>query len=380
MKVALLTTDNREHDKDYTAVAPCFGTAPAALLSGFAGRPDVEVHVVCCTQRPVNSPGKIAPNIFYHNLVVPRLGWMRTFYQGCVRATRKKLQMIQPDIVHGQGTERDCALAAVLSGFPNVLTLHGNMRLIAQVNRARPFSFNWLAAQLERYTLPRTDGIVCITNYTKAAVTGLARRTWVLPNAVDAGFFEVEAVPDPGQPSIGICVGTICHRKNQNNFIRALDPLTRGKNFKITFLGQVDDGAYGREFLNLVKERPWCEYAGFAGREPLKKFFHTATFAALPTLEDNCPMVVLEAMASGVPVLASNVGGVPDLIQDGVTGLFCDPLHPESFALGVGRLLEDFNWSRRLAAAAKTEARARFHPEIIARGHLEIYREVLGQS
>ena len=48
----------------------------------------------------------------------PKIGWLRTLYQGCVRATRRKLREIQPDIVHGQGTERDCAIGAVLSGFP----------------------------------------------------------------------------------------------------------------------------------------------------------------------------------------------------------------------------------------------------------------------
>ena len=100
--------------------------------------------------RRCNSPPKLAPNIFFHSLHVPKIGWMRTGYQGCIRAVRKKLKAIQPEIVHGQGTETDCAINAVFSGFPNVLTIHGNMRLIAKVNRVRPFSFPWLAARLER--------------------------------------------------------------------------------------------------------------------------------------------------------------------------------------------------------------------------------------
>ena len=71
--------------------------------------PDVEVHVVSCTQQPMKSPIKLAENIFFHSLLVPKIGWLRTGYQGCIRAVRKKLRAIQPDIVHGQGTERDCA-------------------------------------------------------------------------------------------------------------------------------------------------------------------------------------------------------------------------------------------------------------------------------
>ena len=71
--------------------------------------------------------------------MVPKIGWMRTLFQGCVRATRKKIREIQPDIVHGQGTEADCAMSAVFSGFPNVLTLHGNMRAVARANQVPLF-------------------------------------------------------------------------------------------------------------------------------------------------------------------------------------------------------------------------------------------------
>jgi glycosyltransferase involved in cell wall biosynthesis len=377
LRIAILTTDKRDHDRDYANPVPGFGTAPAALLQGFARLLEAEVHVVSCVHRPVISPEKIAPNIFYHSLVVPKLGWMRSLYFGCSRAARKKLRELSPDIVHGQGTELDCALNAVRSGFPNVLTIHGNMRLIAEVNHARPFSFLWLAARLEKRTLPRTDGVVCITNYTRAAVEKLAPRTWVLPNAVDGEFFHVHAAPDKSEPPVGLCVGTICLRKNQNEFIRSLDSLAARKKFKLIFLGEVANDDYGREFLELVKGRSWCEHAGFAGRTDLQKYFKRAAFLALPTLEDNCPMTVLEAMAAGVPVLASAVGGVPDLIEPEVTGLFCDPLKPETFSHQLARLLEDAALSTRLAAAAKIAALKKFHPEAIARRHLEIYREVL---
>src|SRR5438132_10296471 len=131
------------------------------------------------------SPVRIARNIFFHSLLVPKIGWMRTAYQGCIRAARRKLKEIQPDIVHGQGTEHDNALGAVFSGFPNVVTIHGNMRLIAKVNQVKPFSFPWLAARLEKLTLPRANRGVCITRYTQDAVSDLAKRTWVVPNAVD---------------------------------------------------------------------------------------------------------------------------------------------------------------------------------------------------
>ncbi|MGH7993805.1 MAG: glycosyltransferase family 4 protein [Limisphaerales bacterium] len=378
MVVALLTTDNRDHRREYEKPDPFFGTAPEALLQGFVALSEIEVHVVSSTQKPMRSPSKLADNIWFHSLHVPKIGWLRTGYQGCIRAVRKKLKEIGPDIVHGQGTERDNSIGAVFSGFPNVLTIHGNIRRIAQISRARPFSFLWLSARLEALTIPRSQGVICQTSHTRAAVASLARRTWLLPNAVDQTFFDVHPAPSPEAQLTILCVATVCSLKNQNNFIRALDPLAGRYKFNLVFLGQAQRGrAYGDEFLQLLASRPWCSHEGFADRAKLKTYFQRASALVLPSLEDNCPMVVLETMAAGVPVLAAKVGGVPDLIEKGKTGLFCDPLDAASMRTGVEKLLENPGLRRQLAVEAKTHAKATFHPLVIARGHLEIYREVL---
>ncbi len=125
-----------------------------------------------------------------------------------------------------------------------------------------------------------------------------------------------------------------------------------------------------------MKERPWCNYGGVANRDKLKEHFRDATALALPSLEDNCPMAVLEAMAAGVPVVAAKVGGVPDLIEEGKTGFFCDPLVGESMSRGVDKVLANLSASRELATHAKLVAHQRFHPKVIARRHTEIYLEV----
>jgi len=374
MKIAQLITDDREPNRKYECEMPWFGTAPEALLQGFAQLPNVEVHVVSCTQRPMKSPAKLAENIFFHSLHVPKIGWLRTGYQGCIRAVRRKLREIRPDIVHGQGTERECSLSAVFSGFPNVITLHGNMRLVARVHHARPLTFLWCAALLEHFTIPRSDGVVCITNYTREAVASLARKTWVVPNAVESAFFEVKRVPSPSVQIL--CVATVDGRKNQNALIRSMDILRPQGNFELVFLGGANrDHPYVREFFELLEMRPWCRYLGFADRNALRQYMASASGLVLPSLEDNCPMAVLEAMAAGVPIAAARVGGVPDLVRHGETGLLFDPLSEEAMAAAMKQLLADRELS--MAARAQSEARQRFHPETVAARHVEIYREVL---
>lgn len=378
MKVALLTTDNRQNDHDYSAAEPRFGTAPAALLEGFATIPDLQVHVVCCTQQPIRSPEKIADNIWYHSLHVPKIGWLRTGYQGCIRAVRRKLASIQPDIVHGQGTERDCSISAVFSGFPNVITIHGNIRLIAKINRSRPFSFLWLAAQLETFTLPRADGVICLTHYTRQNVEALTRRTWVLPNAVHSSYFEVVR-KRAALPEI-LCIGDITHRKNHVEFILALDELAVKHRFVVRFFGHTrTEPEYVARFMEVIKQRPWCRYEGFANRAVLQSALSTATMLALPSLEENCPMSVLEAMAAGVPTVAARVGGVPDIVENHVTGLVCEPLDRSTMREAVATYLANPAAANLIASEAKTRAVNFYHPKAIARHHVEIYRELLSK-
>ncbi|MEI8329917.1 MAG: glycosyltransferase, partial [Chlamydiia bacterium] len=254
-KIVILTPDKRDHDRDYLNPSPCFGTAPAALLEGFAmlskdwnglkefneyalglsaggdgSKFNYEIHVISCTQKTVKAPVKLATNIWFHSLHVRKSGWLRSGYLGCARAVRQKLADINPDLIHAQGTERDCAMSAVLSNYPKLLTIHGNLRLIHKQVGFRPFSAIWFQSILEGIVVPRFDGIICITNYTREAVAPEVKRTWVVPNAVDPSFLELgqqrvssgnsrPSTPDarPQCPII-LVVANIDPRKNQINF------------------------------------------------------------------------------------------------------------------------------------------------------------------
>ena len=379
MKIALLTTDSRENDRDYASTQPGFGTAPEALLFGFREIPEVEVHVISCLQKPVCSPEKIADNVYYHGLLVPKLGWLRTGYQGCIRAVRKKLKEIQPDIVHAQGTERDCAISAVFSGYPNAVTLHGNMRLIAKLHRAKPWSYLRLAAILEHLALRRAGGVICITAYTERNVRNLNSWTWIIPNAVDPRFFSVSN--EPSEPPTILCVGLVCSRKNQNALIDALAPLNKEVDFRLLFLGSAPSGSpYVETFFRKISQLPWVDHGGFVGRDGLKAALAQASLVVLPSLEDNCPMVILEAAAAGVPVVAAEVGGVPDLIEHEVNGLLCNPLDAGSIRSNVRQALIQPDQARTFAREGKRRAQEQFHPVFVAKRHIAIYRELLERN
>jgi glycosyltransferase involved in cell wall biosynthesis len=285
---------------------------------------------------------------------------------------------LKPDLIHAQGTERDCAISAIFSPYPRLLTIHGNLRLIKRETGFPFLSALWFQTFLEAFAVPKFNGVVCITNYTRKAVEHEVPKTWVVPNAVDPLFFTIERKPAP-VPEI-LVVANVDSRKNQNAFIRALDPLAKEFDFKVKFFGRCGDDAYGEEFRALLRERTWCEFGGMIERPELREQFARAAILALPTHEDNCPMVVLEAMAAGVPVVASKVGGIPDLIDGTRTGLYLDPNDAASMTNTVRSVLANLHGlGAKLAEAAKDEARMRFHPAVVAGRHVEIYRETLAR-
>jgi glycosyltransferase involved in cell wall biosynthesis len=328
---------------------------------------------------PRRSPAKLADNIFFHPLHVPKIGWLRTGYQGCIRAVRRKLREIQPDIVHGQGTERDCAMCAVYSGYPNVLTIHGNMRLVAKILGAKPFTYYWFASILERHCLRRTNGVVAISSYTKSNISSHARKSWLLPNAVHPSFFAIRRQPD--LPPRILCPANIGTRKNQLGLIEALDPLAKETSFRLIFAGSgAEADPYFQKFMQAVAGRSWCEYLGPLDRRALQDQMERAACGVLPSFEDNCPMVVIEAATAGVPFAASSVGGVPDLIKHGETGMMFDPHRPQSIRDALFPIIQEPHFAEKLAVAAHTRALSQFSAKHIAGEHVAIYRQAIDMT
>ena len=384
MRIAILTTDGRDLLRDYSAATPSFGTAPEALLQGLAQLPDVEVHVVSLLRQPVRSPEKLADNIFFHTLLVPKIGWARTLYQGCIRAVRKKLREIQPDIVHGQGTERDCAITAVFSGFPNIVTVHGNMKAITALQHSRIGSYLWLAALLEDFTLPRTGGIICISEYVKNLVERYRVQTWTVPNAIQKMFFEFprEESPSRERPLL-INIGVICERKRQLELLAIFESLREQQlQFDTLFVGaSYAAPAYTKNFFTRL-EAAHRRHGGFEHVRTLDnaafcRLMDKASAMIHFSSEESFGLTFAEAIARGLYLFASDVGAARTIAAgvDRVQIFGLDQWAEMKEAVKKWLVAGEFKKPR--PKTPPREFLQSFHPDSVARRHLEIYREVL---
>jgi glycosyltransferase involved in cell wall biosynthesis len=119
---------------------------------------------------------------------------------------------------------------------------------------------------------------------------------------------------------------------------------------------------------------------GHVAHADLPAHYRRATVCVVPSRWDNAPNTVYEAMGCGTPVVASRVGGIPELVTDGETGLLVPPDDPAALAEAVTALLADLNRRTRMGCAARAQALARFESATIAAQTLELYRKALGQG
>ncbi|MEI8283811.1 MAG: glycosyltransferase [bacterium] len=305
---------------------PSFGAAPTALLQGFKelGQDWIHVHVISCVEHCLPAPEKLEENIWYHQIVLPHWRFLRTLHSGPVMRIRKLLKLIQPDIVHSQGTERWCAVSGALSGFPAVLTIHGHLKLILKVSRMRP-NFYWkLQMLLGEFAIPRHMGVVCISRHVEHSVHKQAKQHWLIPNAVRQPFFAPAENTASSKPRL-LVIGTITENKQQCEILDCFKRIhNRGLDFEAMFIG--DNGNFGKYQTQFGTEIVSAEKAGFA------RFLGRLEIDELITLMDSSHalvhfpkeeafgLVVAESLARGLMLFASSVGGIRD-IAGGIDGV-----------------------------------------------------------
>ncbi|HKQ38966.1 MAG TPA: glycosyltransferase family 4 protein, partial [Verrucomicrobiae bacterium] len=379
VKVAMLAVDSRAEWRLYDKHVPEFGAPVQALFEEIPNFAELEVHVISCARKPLTSPEKLGPNIWFHTVVVPQIGWLRTGYQGCIRAVRKKVKALQPDIVHGQGTERECGICAALSGVPNVITIHGNMRKIARTMKARIGSFYWCTARVEGFALKRTAGVLCNSSHTESLVKDRAARTWRVPNSLRREFFSAPAATARSAKCLLLNVGAISELKQPLILLNvATEWYQKGLVFELCFVGPLgSDQAYAGEFLDrirLAEKAGYARYLGTKSAAELVGLFDRAHALIHVSQEESFGLVVAEALARNLKLFAFSVGGIVDIVA-GIKGV---------------EMFERNDWSRLSQAVAdwlkagfprlkdaNSIMRDRYHPDAIVQEHLKAYREVL---
>ncbi|HYP24645.1 MAG TPA: glycosyltransferase family 4 protein, partial [Actinomycetota bacterium] len=330
-----------------------------------------------------DSTHELSPNVRLHLLRVPRVSGMPVAFLPRLAAVRKYVRALGCDVVHGQGTEAGYAWMATWLGLPNVITVHGILRLTHAVSRPPMLSVEHVGRWIETATFKRVSNVIAISDFVEEKVSRLAPRArfFSAGNPIDRRFFEMELDAVPREPT-AVYLGRITPEKGLIDLMRAAVILDEsGVEATIAVLGRASgrDGlSYEARCKDVVKglRNVRVEFRGWVPDEEVWDLLRRAACLALPSHDESFSMAVAEAMALGTPAVAYAAGAVPERIDHGLNGA----LVPDGDVAGLARelrsLLEDPSRAAEWGRAARDKARA-WHPDTIAQRTVEAYETIL---
>lgn len=232
---------------------------------------------------------------------------------------------------------------------------------------------------MERRAARWADALVALTpeEASEQEALGIGRgRFRVIPNPVEERFFEVSAPLPNGRPEqIAVCVGRLASEKGQRFLLEAFSRVRAARPALKLWL--VGDGPDRPDLEAFVREQGLADAVRFWGLQPdVVPILRQADFLVLPSAYEAQGIVLLEAMAAGLPVVATRVGGVPRFVTDGVEAFLVPFGDAEALAQALGRLAASPEMGRRLGAAGRLRAAA-FRPGRVAEELERLYAALL---
>ena len=274
----------------------------------------------------------------------------RTSYD--VDAFRESLDAFQPQLVHAHFATEPTAMASRIASdcaVPFTFTAHGY-----DVYRKPPADFGARASA--------AAALITVSDANRrhiATTFGVPDdRISVIPCGIDTGWFTPG---EPDDPPLIACVARLRDVKQLDLLIRACAIVRRGgRAFRCVIVGEGPERGALEALRAELGLDDLIDMPGAAEQSTVRGWWRRASIAVLSSRSEGMPVSLMEAAACGLPAVAPRVGGIPELIDDGVTGLITAPGDVTAFAEALDRVLADGALRRRMRHAARERAVARF--------------------
>lgn len=276
---------------------------------------------------------------------------------------------------HGYKSHVLCLLLKVMTGKPWVAFVHG-----WTTENFKMHLYKWLDMVLIRFA----DRIVAVSENTAGRLGPLIdHKVEIITNGVDEAEYDLGSAPDVvrnlfgvGDDELLLCtVGRLSPEKGHmflvDGVARYRDEL---KDVKFVLVG---DGPCRAELEAKVRAHGLDDRILFAGySRDMASYYAAMDGLVLPSLSEGMPNVALEAMLFGKPVVATRVGGVPEVVQEGVTGFMVPGGDSDSLGRGIVRFITDRERMKEMGKRGKDVVKERFEPYNRANSIVEVYNRV----
>ena len=229
--------------------------------------------------------------------------------------------------------------------------------------------------------------VACISNFCRAQIMCVApHQDWSKLHVVHCGVDPVDYAlvqrRKGGTEGIHILtVGRLIPLKGYTVLMRAMEHLARkGRKVRWTLVGDGPDRAMLEALASQLAIRDRIEFAGAVGQDRVQSYYEQADILALPSYAEGLPVVLMEAMAMQVPVLASRIAGIPELVDDGESGLLLTPGDSVQLALAIERLSEDPDLREQMGQQAQRKVMTAFNVQDSSAQLKELFEACLGNS
>jgi N-acetyl-alpha-D-glucosaminyl L-malate synthase BshA len=263
--------------------------------------------------------------------------------------------------------------------LPVITTLHGTDITLVGADRSY--------LPITRYGIVQSDGVTAISHYLKDATKEIFQfdEITVIPNFVCASDYKRHPVDELRSTLAPNGEPLLVHVSNFRPVKRPVDcveifarVLKKVTNVRLVMVGD------GSERMN-VEHRARClgvyEKCSFVGKQPnIADYLSASDVLLLPSEQESFGLAALEAMACEVPVIASRVGGIPEVVTDGETGFLSEVGDIEKMAEDAARLLADADLRRNMGRRARESALARYRTDIVIPQYIQFYESVLAKA
>lgn len=266
---------------------------------------------------------------------------------------------------------------------PLVIKLHTPESIIFKLNGESITLDNFLIRFLEEYWLLKAKKIISVSKAILKLTSDFFqlnfKGTPIIPNPININNlkFYKEIENTTNRPII-LYVGRLEFRKGPHVLIRAIPFVIKEMpETKFLFIGS--DCGMKQYLLTKVNELNLNKNVSFIDQLPrnkLEEYYQQATICVVPSLWENYPYVILEAMSYAKPIVSTQIGGIPEIIQDRIDGFLVPPGSPNSLAKAILELLNDKDLRKSLGENARKKIEQIYSPFIIAKKTLDIYESL----
>ncbi|MGA2033048.1 MAG: glycosyltransferase [Thermoguttaceae bacterium] len=286
------------------------------------------------------------------------------------------------ELIHSH-TPRSALVAALASAITGVHLVH-HVHSPTQCDTERPWQ-NRINTLVERLGLQRASAVIAVSDSLGRLVRGrkcAAGKVHVVPNGVAARPPVPLRNPEKTEWTLGV-MALLRPRKGLETMLDALARLRRqGFPVRLRAVGAFESPQYRERILHLSEKlglTPAIDWTGFA-RDIDRELAQMDLFVLPSLCGEGLPMVILEAMSAGLPVVATRVEGIPEALRDGLEGLIVEPNDPRDLARAIAQIITGVVDVARLRAAALRRHAERFSAARMAADVAKIYRHVLDSA